>query len=462
MVLKSYIFALDGSAYQQYVSDYSASFLKKNCVNCTEENQIAIHRDGNLIFYAYMHKVSESEIYGLCVVCSEVCLNIEGMCDFLERLIENQAKKGIVFKYDESGKIRRNIKKFSDEPAEIANIFQDIKLYLDSLDSCWEILPPENFSIPISSTIKLSIKEDDKIKIISAIKKYHNILITLNNSVPSSYSRTVDRLNKENKKLLLSNNNLKSELSKLTTRLQNPPSKGKTIVYKRSFWILLVVFAFTLALGLNYYLDQKSSYETKIDGLDAQLKSAKKLIANIQEVVNEYSISKEITFHNWTSSNHDKSTTDEKIYNFEASVGDILMFNYDVDSESYDHFICYLIFNGEENIIKDVSGTNRHGSVRYTINRKGKCQIKFCYKKDSSVDIGRDNVSISNILIERNIDNKLNDLLREYIEEEKKTSEKADSLPGMSIRKTIKEEKESSEKIDSMPGMSINERVRTL
>lgn len=215
------MFALNGGTYQQYISDYSEAFLKSVCKSCKTENQIVIHRDGNLMYYAYAHKVSTSEIYGLCVVCGEVCLNVQGLYEFLKRCIEEQAKKGVTFRYDEKGNIRKNVESLAKEPAEIDNIFRQVKHGLDKMDSFWEPIPPEDLSIPLNSRMVLSFDEDERSKIVDAIRHYHNVYITLENTIPSSFSKTVARLNTENNSLRLTNNSLKTDIIKLRNKQRN-------------------------------------------------------------------------------------------------------------------------------------------------------------------------------------------------------------------------------------------------
>lgn len=221
MVLKTYIFASVGNVFQQYTSDHTDAFLRSVCNSCKTEYQIAIHRDGNLMYYAFAHRVSASELYGLCIVCGEICINLQGLYDSLKQCIEMQAKKGILFKYDEKGVIRKNIVSFAQEPAEIDCLFRYVKQSLDKKDSFWEKLPPEDLSIPLHSKICFSFDEDGISKIVDATRHYHNVFITPKNAIPSSFAMTVARLNAENKKQLSINNSLKNEISKLKNKQRN-------------------------------------------------------------------------------------------------------------------------------------------------------------------------------------------------------------------------------------------------
>lgn len=222
MILKSYLFAQTAGVYQQFVSEsHTESYLRSVCKQCKTDNQIAIHRDGNLMYYAYVHRISLAEAYGLCVVCGEVCLNIQEVFDYFQKVIEYQAQKGVLFRYDEKGIIRKNVASFASEPAEIDSMFRDMKQYLENRPSLWEKLPAEDLSVPMTSSITLSLADDDKKKILEAIRHYHNVIITLENSVPSSFSRTVARLQSENSDLQSTVLTLKNDVSTLRTKQKN-------------------------------------------------------------------------------------------------------------------------------------------------------------------------------------------------------------------------------------------------
>lgn len=247
MILKSYLFSQTSGGYQQYTTDHSETFLKDLCKNSTTTDQIAIHRSGNLAYYAYAHKNSNSDVYGICVVCGEVCLNLQWLYECFQKAFDALAKKGVLFSYSESGEIIKNVTNFSKETAEVDTLFRTIKEYLDERPSYWEKLPPEDFSIPLSSKIVLSFKEDSKDKITDAIRHYHNIVVTMENSIPTSYARTVERLNNEKTLLFNENNELKDNIEALHRKK------------KQYRWVALLSLAVIASLIGLYFLNDNLS-----------------------------------------------------------------------------------------------------------------------------------------------------------------------------------------------------------
>ena len=218
MVLNGYLFSFISGDYQQYITDQSESFLKYLCKNCSAPNQIAIHRDGNLMYYAYAHKNSESEIFGICIVCGEVCLDIKMLYYRFQKMIEDSAEKGILFHYDEQGNIRKRIQDFSSEPAEVALLISEIKNFVSDCRDYWEELPAEDFSVPLDAKIRFSFNEDDNMKIVGAIRHYHNVIITENIVNLSSSAQTIIRLDIEKRQLQDEKASLQKEIAKLKSQ----------------------------------------------------------------------------------------------------------------------------------------------------------------------------------------------------------------------------------------------------
>ncbi|MGN0210195.1 MAG: leucine-rich repeat protein, partial [Muribaculaceae bacterium] len=108
----------------------------------------------------------------------------------------------------------------------------------------------------------------------------------------------------------------------------------------------------------------------------------------------------ELSFDDWTSTNHDNSSTSYQEYSFTAAVGDVLTFNYSVSSEfGYDSLIIKL--NGTQ-IVKE-SGT-KSGSYRKEFTEAGSVTLYLSYTKDSSNSSGSDQATVTDI--------RVNDLLQ--------------------------------------------------
>ena len=60
-----------------------------------------------------------------------------------------------------------------------------------------------------------------------------------------------------------------------------------------------------------------------------------------------------------------------------------------------------LTYNGNTTTLKDISGSNKNGSVTYKLPANGNYILVMEYKKDHSIHSGRDDVQVYNIELHR-------------------------------------------------------------
>ncbi|MBP1530871.1 MAG: leucine-rich repeat protein [Bacteroidaceae bacterium] len=110
-------------------------------------------------------------------------------------------------------------------------------------------------------------------------------------------------------------------------------------------------------------------------------------------IVKELSEENQKTFENWTSTNHNNSSSSSHTWTIEANPGDVLSFDYTVSSESgYD--ILNVTVNGTN--VVSVSGEVSDTYVQ-TIGSAGSITVYARYSKDSSASYGSDEASVFNI-----------------------------------------------------------------
>lgn len=171
--------------------------------------------------------------------------------------------------------------------------------------------------------------------------------------------------------------------------------------FKISFWITLALLIISILLGLFCIGVLSNEYESQLTYTESQLYEANNVISKIEYICSNGSSGDNLTFSNWTSSNHSHNSRDYKEYTFSGYEGDVLNFDYKVDSESYDHYKALLTYNGNTTTLKDISGSNKNGSVTYKLPGNGNYTLVMEYKKDHSIHSGRDNVHVYNIELYR-------------------------------------------------------------
>ena len=101
-----YLFGEFNNGYSQYPDDYTSSIFQNFYTNAKATTQIAIYRDGNLMYYGYIRKLQEDRYIGLCVLLNGLMLNrIDGLFSLFENTISNLVCNGQLIHYDEQGEL---------------------------------------------------------------------------------------------------------------------------------------------------------------------------------------------------------------------------------------------------------------------------------------------------------------------------------------------------------------------
>lgn len=287
MILQSHIFSIVHGTYDQYTTDnYTESLFKQFCkdtLNSDIQNQIAIHRNGNLMYYVYTHKRSDSVVYGISIVCCEICNDLKWLYNYFQKIFEISAHKGILFCYGKDGRIQKKVNSFSDEIAEIDNVFKEIKDHLNNKQGIWNVLPPENYTIPLASKMILAFSEDTKEKITDAIRLYHNVVVTMENINPSSYAQTVKRLNSENRQLSEQSQTLEKEINTLSKQKK----QYKTVIFLSIAIMICAIAILSFNNNVNTLKDIISKKEDTIKCLNDTIANANNKIKEANNIITE-------------------------------------------------------------------------------------------------------------------------------------------------------------------------------
>ncbi|MBR4095540.1 MAG: hypothetical protein IKK23_09085 [Bacteroidales bacterium] len=196
--------------------------------------------------------------------------------------MEASANKGVLFSYDKQGKVCKNVANFSSEVAEIDSVFRDIKENLERYPAYWEQLPPEDLSIPLTSKITFAFNDDDKAKITEALRHYHDVVVSMENTSPSSFSQTILRLNSDKEQLLAQKSELETEIEAL---------KHQKKQYKWVVLLSLLVVAGLIAIvsfnqNVNELRSVLSIRDVSIDSLNAVISNKNQAISTQENIIN--------------------------------------------------------------------------------------------------------------------------------------------------------------------------------
>lgn len=259
MILRNYLFSKEFDTYQQYPNDIAKQFLGQITSNKLSVDQIVIHRDGNLIYYAYIQSVSTNKVFGHCIVTGDICTNIKELYDLFHKSIEQAACKGVLFSFDSTGKICKQTGDFSNEGAEVNEFFKDFNRVVGQ-KPFWKAIGSIDFSVSKDSKIYLSLTDDSMDKIVEAIEHYHNVIITIENPIASSYSNIVKQLNLD-----------KDELNSRIVHLSN--ENDELLKKKKQYKAVVTLFVIIIlcCIGLLSFYKEITGKTQHIQDLETEI-----------------------------------------------------------------------------------------------------------------------------------------------------------------------------------------------
>lgn len=221
-----YIFGNLSKGYTQYPDEnFSAAIFQKFYTKVKATTQIAIHRDGNLMYYAYIRCIEQGKYIGLCVVLNNLMITkFEGIFSLYENVISNLAAKGHLIKFNEQGNLLPNTEKLYMNVEEIDLVTESLKAGFDSLISTATTLPPVNYSTSIESVKDFSIEDPEE----DILKSSYNNGFTyiyksknFNTALLNSYKGVLSRVSKERDELKSKCVSLNSQLAKAKAQQRN-------------------------------------------------------------------------------------------------------------------------------------------------------------------------------------------------------------------------------------------------
>lgn len=238
-----YLFGEFLGGYMQYPDDYTSKIFQNFQVNAKMTTQIAIHRDGNLMYYGYIRKLEKDRYIGFCVVLNGLLLvRIDGLFTLFENIISNLVTKGRLIHFDEQGEIVTRVEKLYMNREEISLLAESLRGGFNRFENSVVSLPAISYGT-VKDSVKNFVVEDDLNEIIKSTytNGYTYIYKSkgFNTAQLNSYKGVLAKSYKE-----------KEELTQKLTALQI--EYAKTLRQKKQ--IKIVLFLFAILLGCVVFL----------------------------------------------------------------------------------------------------------------------------------------------------------------------------------------------------------------
>lgn len=222
-----YVFGSFCDGYTQYPNDLTSEILKEIYPKTKSKTQIAIHRDGNLIYYCYIRKLDydSNQYIGLCIVLTDQFINnVKNIFKSFEQVIDFAAKRGAIIHYNESGELTTSLSKLYDVDEEVAILIRKIaEMFSPLVDSATK-LPPTDFSVSHDSTVVFSEKDENN-DIVNASYTFGYTFIykdkDYNTVQMNSYQGVLSKVSTERDELKSKCSNFSKQLARVKAQQRN-------------------------------------------------------------------------------------------------------------------------------------------------------------------------------------------------------------------------------------------------
>ena len=288
-----YLFSGTSAQHDQYPNDSLAPLFKRLVSLCTEPWQLVIHREGELVFYAYicLLEPTSGEYFGFALLVNgeQITGHFEQLLEFSEAQIQRLALEKTLLTLDDYGRLRRTEYSFASQVALLDRVVHHLRGEALALQIPLELLPPTDYSIEGSNYCSLPLAEGDN-AILSATARYGVVAVVRNEVYQDSslkqYSEQLNRLSTERDAARGELLTLQSEYEKLL--------RQKKQYKKVSILTLCVVLLVLIGLGGFFFL----GYNLRLVQQDAKEQtSQKEMLAKRNEKLEQDSYQREQQEH---------------------------------------------------------------------------------------------------------------------------------------------------------------------
>ncbi len=236
MNISVYAFGQFEMGYSQYPDDYTGDIFTEFYKHSKAKTQIAIHRDGSLMYYGYIRKLEQNRYIGLCaVVNGQMFVQIKPLFSMFEGIIEEMVEKEQLIQMGNYGEVTTKASSLYLKENDIKELSNKLRRQLENQNCI--TMPPINNSVSKDSIQNFNL-EDDSNQIIQSIGKYGYTYIYKSNGYDTDrlkgFSEKIFQLNKEHEEAL-------EEIRKLKKTSRKIIDRDSESTYKGLIWLLLGV-----------------------------------------------------------------------------------------------------------------------------------------------------------------------------------------------------------------------------
>ncbi len=268
-----YIFGDLGGGHTQFPDDYARDIFEQFRrqefhQQRSYKSQMAIHRNGNLMYYGYIRKLEKNSQYiGFCILLNGAMFTtVHRLFPLFENAVEKMILMGQIIGFDESGSFVPMVDKLSDEPQEVISLADMIRRGVDKMEAKTKPLPPVNYAVSKTEKTFFSMEASDK-EVVEASVKYSFIYVYKDKQYETpalrGYESTIKTLSKEKKNLVSRYNELEHRYNELNRQ-------------KKQYRNVVILCVILVLCGVGLYFLKDSLDSTKLSLGVSQRQNAQK------------------------------------------------------------------------------------------------------------------------------------------------------------------------------------------
>ena len=321
-----YLFATLNNGFASYPHDHAHELFLDALKKVKSDTQIVLARKDNLLYYCYIKRIANQQLFGICLCINNIYVDTEYMFQAFDTIFTKAVTEGTVLKMDEQANIQVNVEKFVNESVAINELSRHLQSLLDIDNPNNNILlPPADFSISVKDCIELSIEQNKEL-IIDAIKRYSNVYIVKTHDEIARITEVANVIKSKNNKI----QELKQSIDEKDNEIKTLNRQKKQ--YKLVIWLIIVmcIGAILCFSAINNRNDQIQDLKNRNQEQQRQIESQ---IRTIEEInVDLSAANTQITSLNQTIHSKDNTISDlnakiedkdSKIKNLEEKINNV-------------------------------------------------------------------------------------------------------------------------------------------
>lgn len=253
MNISIYVFGEFKNGYSQYPDDYTSSIFHQFYTHAQAATQIAIHRDGNLMYYGYIRKLSSSQYIGICIIINGAILSrFDTLFSIYEDTISQLVCQERLLRFNKEGSIESPIESLNTLQNEIGILKESLNTRLRQLNNITSPLPPVKYGTSKNSIRTFTILDNSEQILQSSYTEGYTYIYKsreYNSTQLKQYQKILQQLNKESK-----------EVNKKYTALVK--EHEKTLKQKKQFKIVCILSFIVAGIGILTILQTNNLNKT--------------------------------------------------------------------------------------------------------------------------------------------------------------------------------------------------------